>query len=53
VLLFPLLHMVLSDSVMTLWRALSRGDVREALVNSLLTSTVATAIVAAWGVPLA
>jgi len=51
--LFPLLHMGLSDSVMTLWRALGRDDVREALLNSLLTSTVATLLVAAWGVPLA
>lgn len=51
--LFPLLHMALSDSVLTLWRALGRAEVREALVNSLFTSTVATLLVAVWGVPLA
>lgn len=51
--LFPLVHMALSDPVVTLWRALGRPEVREALVNSLLTSTVATVLVALWGVPLA
>ncbi len=51
--LFPLLHMALADSAMTLWRALGREDVQRALVNSLFTSTVAVLLVALWGVPLA
>lgn len=51
--LFPLLHMALSDSVMTLWRALGRDEVREALAASLWSSTLATLLVAVWGVPLA
>jgi molybdate/tungstate transport system permease protein len=38
---------------MTLWRALARGDVQEALGTSLLTATVSTVLVAVWGVPLA
>jgi molybdate/tungstate transport system permease protein len=51
--LFPLIHMALSDSAVTLGRALGRADVREALLNSLFTSTVAVLAVAGWGVPLA
>jgi molybdate/tungstate transport system permease protein len=51
--LFPLVHMALSDSVVTLWRALGRDEVKEALVNSLASSTLATLLVAVWGVPLA
>jgi molybdate/tungstate transport system permease protein len=51
--LFPLLHMAISDSVMTLWRALGRDDVQQALAMSLTTATVSTVLVALWGVPLA
>lgn len=51
--LFPLLHMAFSDSAMTLWRALARDDVQEALATSLGTATVSTLMVALWGVPLA
>jgi len=51
--LFPLLHMAISDSVMTLWRALGRDDVQRALAMSLTTATVSTVLVALWGVPLA
>lgn len=51
--LFPLLHMAVSDSAMTLWRALERDDVQRALGYSLGTATVSTLLVAVWGVPLA
>lgn len=51
--LFPLVHMALSDSGVTLWRALGRDDVKEALINSLFTSTISVLLVAVWGVPLA
>lgn len=51
--LFPVLHLALEDSAQTLWKALGRDDVREAIALSLGSSTVATLLVAVWGVPLA
>ncbi len=51
--LFPILHLGLEDSAHTLWRTLGREDVRNALVISLLSSTLATVIVMVWGIPLA
>jgi molybdate/tungstate transport system permease protein len=41
------------DSVQTLLHALARDDVQDALGLSLLTSSLATVVVALWGVPLA
>lgn len=51
--LFPILHLAVQDSVQTLVHTLAREDVREALGLSLLSSTLATLLVAAWGIPLA
>ncbi|MBI5547168.1 MAG: ABC transporter permease [Deltaproteobacteria bacterium] len=51
--LFPILHLAVQDSVQTLLHALGRADVQEALGLSLLTSTLATLLVAVWGVPFA
>jgi molybdate/tungstate transport system permease protein len=51
--LFPLAHLVTLDSAQTLYKTLTRPDVQEALGQSLGTSTLATAVVALWGVPLA
>jgi molybdate/tungstate transport system permease protein len=51
--LFPILHLAVQDSVQTLLRTLGRGDVQEALGLSLLTSTLATLVIALFGVPLA
>jgi len=51
--LFPVLHLALEDSAQTLWKALGRDDVREAIALSLGSSTVATLLVALWGIPLA
>jgi len=51
--LFPLIHLGLQDSLQTLWRTFTRGDVAGAIWLSLLTSTVATAVLALWAVPLA
>ncbi|MGD0837386.1 MAG: ABC transporter permease [Polyangia bacterium] len=53
VVLFPLIHLGLQDSLQTLWRTFTRGDVASAIWLSLLTSTVATAVLALWAVPLA
>ena len=53
VVLFPLVHLALQDSAQTLGRTLLRDDVQRALWTSLATSTAATALVAAWGIPLA
>ncbi len=52
-LLFPLVHLALQDSAQTLWRALQRDDVREALLVSLASAGLATLLIAIWGVPLA
>jgi len=52
VVLFPLIHLGLQDSAQTLGRTLLRPDVRDALLVSLGTSTVATLLIALWGVPL-
>jgi molybdate/tungstate transport system permease protein len=51
--LFPLIHLALQDSVQTLGRTLARSDVASAIWLSLLTSTLATAALAVWAVPLA
>lgn len=52
-LLLPLFHLALQDSAQTLGRMLLRDDVRRALLVSLATSTIATVLVALWGIPLA
>ena len=52
-LLLPLLHLTLQDSVQTLWRTLGRSDVQAALWTSVLSSTLAALLVALWGIPLA
>jgi molybdate/tungstate transport system permease protein len=51
--LFPLLHLSIQDSPRTLGYVLERPDVQSAIWTSVATSTVATLIVALWGVPLA
>lgn len=51
--LFPLIHLSMQDSLQTLWRTFMRGDVASAIWLSLLTSTLATAALAVWAVPLA
>ena len=53
VVLFPLIHLGIQDSLQTLWRTFTRGDVASAIWLSLVTSTVATAVLALWAVPLA
>ena len=50
--LFPLIHLGMQDSLQTLWRTFTRGDVASAIWLSLLTSTIATAVLAIWAVPL-
>jgi molybdate/tungstate transport system permease protein len=51
--LFPLLHLAMQDSAQTLARTLARPDVQQAVAYSLGTSTLATVLCAAFGVPLA
>ena len=51
--LFPLLHLSIQDSPRTLGFALERADVQRAIWTSVATSSVATLLVALWGVPLA
>jgi molybdate/tungstate transport system permease protein len=51
--LFPLIHLAMEDSAQTLWLTFMRPEVREAIWTSLWTSTLATVVVALWGVPLA
>lgn len=53
VVLFPLVHLVMQDSAQTLARTFERPDVQEAVWISVASSTLATAIVATFGVPLA
>jgi molybdate/tungstate transport system permease protein len=53
VVLLPLIHLALQDSLQTLWRSFARGDVSSAIWLSLLTSTIATALLAVWAIPLA
>jgi molybdate/tungstate transport system permease protein len=53
VVLFPLIHLGMQDSLQTLWRTFMRGDVASAVWLSLVSSTVATAVLAIWAVPLA
>ena len=51
--LLPLFHLLAQDSPQTLWYVFSRPDVREAVWLSLLSSALATVIIALWGIPLA
>ena len=51
--LFPLLHLSIQDSPRTLGFVLERPDVQLAIWTSVATSSVATLLVALWGVPLA
>jgi molybdate/tungstate transport system permease protein len=51
--LFPLVHLVIQDSAQTLWRTALRPDVQEAIWVSVASSTLATLLVALWGIPLA
>ena len=51
--LFPLLHLSIQDSPRTLGYVLEREDVQRAIWTSVASSTVATLVVALWGVPLA
>jgi molybdate/tungstate transport system permease protein len=51
--LFPLIHLAMQDSLQTLWRTFTRGDVASAVWLSLLTSTLSTLVLAVWAVPLA
>jgi molybdate/tungstate transport system permease protein len=51
--LLPLIHLGFQDSAQTLARTLARDDVRRALLTSVASSSVSTAIVALWGIPLA
>jgi molybdate/tungstate transport system permease protein len=51
--LFPLLHLSIQDSPRTLGYVLERADVQRAIWTSVASSTVATLLVALWGVPLA
>jgi molybdate/tungstate transport system permease protein len=53
VVLFPLIHLGMQDSLQTLWRTFVRGDVASAIWLSLLTSTIATLVLCVWTVPLA
>jgi ABC-type maltose transport system permease subunit len=53
VVLFPLIHLGMQDSMQTLWRTFTRGDVASAIWLSMLTSTIATVALAIWAVPLA
>jgi molybdate/tungstate transport system permease protein len=53
VVLFPLISLAMQDSLQTLWHTFTRGDVASAIWLSLLTSTVATVVLALWAVPLA
>jgi molybdate/tungstate transport system permease protein len=51
--LFPLWHLSLQDSPRTLGFILERSDVQQAIWTSVASSTIATFVVALWGVPLA
>lgn len=51
--LFPLIHLATQDSAQTLWYTLIRSEVKDAILLSLLSSSIATVVVAVWGVPLA
>lgn len=53
IVLFPLIHLVTQDSAQTVWLTASRPDVQQALWMSVASSTVATVVVALWGIPLA
>jgi len=53
VVLLPLIHLVTQDSVQTLWHTVLRPDVQEALWISVASSTIATLLIAVWGIPLA
>ncbi|MCC6747288.1 MAG: ABC transporter permease [Deltaproteobacteria bacterium] len=51
--LFPLVHLAIQDSPRTFGQLLDRSDVRSALLVSLSSATVATFVVALFGIPLA
>jgi len=51
--LFPLVHLSIQDSPRTLGYVLEREEVQRAIWASVGSSTVATLVVAVWGVPLA
>ncbi len=51
--LLPLLHLIIQDTAQTMWAAFTRADVQSALGVSLLSSTIATVLVALGGIPLA
>ena len=53
IVLLPLVHLVTEDSVQTLRYTAKRPDVQEALWISVASSTLATLLVAVWGIPLA
>jgi len=50
-LLLPLLHLGMQDSIQSLLRTLERPDVRNAIAVSLGTSLVSTLILALWAIP--
>jgi molybdate/tungstate transport system permease protein len=49
--LLPMLHLVMQDSIQSLLKTLERSDVRQAILTSITTSTLSTAILIVWGVP--
>jgi len=51
--LFPIIHLGVQDSIQTLWRTFTRGDVASAVWLSLFTSSLATVALALWAIPLA
>ncbi len=53
VLLLPLMHLLSLDSPKTMWFVIGRSDVQRAIWVSLLSSSMATVIVAFFGIPLA
>ncbi len=53
IVLLPLMHLVTQDSPKTLLFVAGRSDVQRAIWFSLLSSSMATAIVAVFGIPLA
>jgi len=53
VVLLPLFHLALGDSAQTLLRTLARPEVAAAIGWSFASSTIATLVCAAFGVPLA
>jgi molybdate/tungstate transport system permease protein len=52
-ILLPIIHLLIKDSWQTLWFVFSRHDVRQSIWLSLLSSSLATIIIALFGIPLA